>query len=218
MKDTYTNGKVVMWSIWWSLAMCGQLQVISYAQILWKEVNNGEESSYNGGVEAAVTVLGAIGAFSAGYLNNSTKNTYCHMWLLNVCSMLMGAFLVASAMTEIIWVAYAMYILFGVLYFFVITMANATVAQNISEDSFGLIFGINTLIALIVQSILTFVVVDDIVNLQLNIRQQYLVYGGYFVALAIFYCITLLCTFICKRKTVKWYLSDESAKSPQRHA
>lgn len=210
LRDAYTNSVVIMWSIWWSLAMCGQLQVISYAQILWKEINNGQESSYNGGVEAAVTVLGAIGAFTAGYLNNS-DNKYCHMWLLNICSMLMGAFLMISAFTNIIWLAYSMYILFGVFYFFVITLANATVAQNISDDSFGLIFGINTLMALIVQSLLTMVVVDDISNLQLNIRQQYLVYGGYFIALAIFYSLTLMCTFIYSRRNhKKWTVQRKS--------
>lgn len=203
-----------MWSIWWSLAMCGQLQVISYAQILWKEINNGQESSYNGAIEAALTVLGAIGAFTAGYLNNSA-NKYCHMWILNICSILMGIFLIVSALTNLIWLAYIMYILFGILYFFVITMANATVAQNISEDSFGLIFGINTLVALIAQSILTLIVVDDSSNLQLTIRQQYLVYGSYFVTLAIFYSLTLLFTFICYRNTKKQNISGQEPNNRQ---
>lgn len=43
------------------------------------------------------------------------------------------------------------------------------VAKDISEDSYGLIFGVNTFIALLAQSLLTFIVVNE---LMLDIRQQ----------------------------------------------
>lgn len=43
------------------------------------------------------------------------------------------------------------------------------VAKCISEDSYGLVFGINTFFALLMQSLLTLVVIN---TLMLNIRQQ----------------------------------------------
>lgn len=43
------------------------------------------------------------------------------------------------------------------------------VAKYISEDSYGLVFGVNTFFALVTQSLLTLVVVNKLV---LNIRQQ----------------------------------------------
>jgi thiamine transporter 2/3 len=48
---------------------------------------------------------------------------------------------------------------------------SAEVAKNIGEDSYGLIFGVNTFIALALQSVLTLVVVSD-VGLALKIRTQ----------------------------------------------
>jgi hypothetical protein len=38
---------------------------------------------------------------------------------------------------------------------------SAEVAKNIGEDSYGLIFGVNTFIALVLQSVLTLIVVSD---------------------------------------------------------
>jgi thiamine transporter 2/3 len=48
---------------------------------------------------------------------------------------------------------------------------SAEVAKNIGEDSYGLVFGVNTFIALALQSVLTLVVVSD-VGLALKIRTQ----------------------------------------------
>lgn len=172
------------------MATCGQLMVISYAQILWKEIDENHESFYNGAVEATVTLLGAAGAMTAG-LMSGVRHKQWHMWILTICSLLMGAFMIISAITNLVWVAYTMYVLFGVVYFFVITIASAIVAQNLSDDSFGLIFGINTLLALILQTILTLVVVTD-TGLGLDPRAQYIVYGSYFIVLALIYVVTFV--------------------------
>lgn len=50
------------------------------------------------------------------------------------------------------------------------------------DDSFALVFGINTLLALIFQTILTVVVVSEN-GLALNIRNQFIVSGGYYLVL-----------------------------------
>lgn len=97
-----------------------------------------------------------------------------------------------SSLTSQLVVAYLMYILFGVLYMFMITLASATVAKNLAEDSFALIFGINTLFALVIQTVLTVTIVSES-GLGLSPRNQFLVFGGYFVALAI---IFLLASFV----------------------
>lgn len=54
------------------------------------------------------------------------------------------------------------------------------VAKHISEDSYGLIFGINTFFALALQSILTAIVVNG--NLQLSLRSQVRILNVYKVA------------------------------------
>ncbi|XP_014086957.3 thiamine transporter 1 [Bactrocera oleae] len=185
MVSAYTNQNVIRWSFWWAFATCGQVQVFSYVQILWKEIDPSDESFYNGAVEAIATLLGAGSAMFAGIANTSHHKKW-HMWILTVCSLFMGTFIIISSLTHSVWVAYAMYILFAISYFFVITTASAIVAENLADDSFGLIFGINTLAALVLQAILTLVVVTD-TGYGLGPREQFFVYGCYYIVVAIMY-------------------------------
>lgn len=73
------------------------------------------------------------------------------------------------------------------LYNFLLYCSSA-VAKNISNDCFALVFGFNTFLSLAFQSILTVFVVSEWL-FKLDIREQYLVYGGYFMVLTIIYCI-----------------------------
>lgn len=91
-------------------------------QLLWKEIYAEETALYNGAVEAAITLLGAIGAFAAGFFDNKTFKRY-DMLILTICSAIEGGFLLCAARTNSLMVCYAMYILFGMLYHFMITVA-----------------------------------------------------------------------------------------------
>ena len=120
--EAYSNPKILQWSIWWSLAMGGFLQVQSYVQILWGQIEPNSENIFNGGVEAALTFLGACSAFGAGFLISKTFHKF-DLWILTFCSLLEGGLIIISSMTTSIWIAYITYVLFGVLYTFMITMA-----------------------------------------------------------------------------------------------
>ncbi|KAL1378303.1 hypothetical protein pipiens_004024 [Culex pipiens pipiens] len=183
----YTNLTVVQWSLWWSLAMAGFIQVANYVQLLWQEINTDQEYLYNGAAEALLTLFGALSAIVAGYVANRLFERWA-LWILTGCSALQGGLVLYSGFSTNIWAAYAVYILFGVLYMFMITMASATVAKYLQEDSFGLVFGINTFVALVFQSILTVVVISES-GLALTPRGQFKVYGGYFLALAVIYLV-----------------------------
>ncbi|XP_017115907.1 thiamine transporter 1 [Drosophila elegans] len=197
--SSYSNPVVLQWSLWWALATCGQIQVISYIQFLWKEVAPDHLSVYNGGVEATATLLGAIGAILAGLLN-SNKRRGSYMLGISMCAAVLGALLIYAAKTQQIWVAYVNYVLFCAVFFFIITVAGAVVAGNLVEDSFGLIFGINTLAGLLLQTILTVVVVEN-VGFGLGPRDQYVVYGSYFLVLGGIYLIgSVLAKFFCRTR------------------
>ncbi|XP_017012794.2 thiamine transporter 2 [Drosophila takahashii] len=200
--SSYSNPVVLQWSLWWALATCGQIQVISYIQFLWKEVAPDHQSVYNGGVEAVATLLGAIGAILAGLLN-SNKRRGSYMLGISICSAILGALIIYAAKTQEIWVAYVNYVLFCAVFFFIITVAGAVVAENLVEDSFGLVFGINTLVGLILQTILTISVVEK-VGFALNPRDQYVVYGSYFIVLGGIYVIwTVLVKLFCRTRISK---------------
>jgi solute carrier family 19 (thiamine transporter), member 2/3 len=193
--ESYSNVTVLVWSIWWSLAMAGFLQIQSYVQILWQDIDEERESLFNGGVEAALTLFGAISCLIAGYIPNTIFEKF-DLWILTLCSLIEGIMITISGVTNEIWIAYIMYVLFGVVYMFMITLVTATVAKNIADDSFALIFGINTFIALVIQTILTVVFVTNF-GFALSPRMQFIVLGGYFLVLTGIFLVASIVKLIC---------------------
>lgn len=120
--ESYKNiHAVTLPSIWWALAMCGFLQVQSYVQFLWKVIDEEERQLFNGGVEAILTLLGVLSALLAGSINMKLFKKH-QMLILAVCALFEGVFILVSATTKAVIVAYLMYIAFGVLYSFMITL------------------------------------------------------------------------------------------------
>lgn len=73
---------------------------------------------------------------------------------------------------------------------------SAELAGSLLEDSFGLIFGINTLVALVLQSLLTLVVVSESGGLNLNTFQQFAVYAFYFIVIGTLYFIAVIIEYV----------------------
>jgi solute carrier family 19 (thiamine transporter), member 2/3 len=59
------------------------------------------------------------------------------------------------------------------------------------DDSFGLVFGINTLMALILQTILTLLVVSEN-GFRLDAIGQFSAYGYYYIGIGVIYFVALL--------------------------
>ncbi|NWU83006.1 S19A1 protein, partial [Onychorhynchus coronatus] len=59
-----------LWSLWWIFNSAGYYLMLYYAHILWNEIfpTMDNRRVYNGGVDAASTLLGAIASFAAGYV------------------------------------------------------------------------------------------------------------------------------------------------------
>lgn len=212
--QAYTNSHVIKWSAWWAFSTCGYLQVISYMQLLWQTAVEPGAKIYNGAVDSIYTIIGAATVFCIGKLPLN--------WFLigdvvvSFCSFLEGILLLGSSVSENIWVLYAAHIIFGVIYHTMVTVASFEVAKHISLDSYGLIFGINIFFALVLQTILTAVVLNS--NFDLDIRSQYFVYGGYFIAIAVVYMITGIVSMIrhYKRGTKFkfWIKNEEQIETP----
>ncbi|ERL94559.1 hypothetical protein D910_11836, partial [Dendroctonus ponderosae] len=174
-KQGYANVYTLKWSIWFSLSTCGFIQVQVYMQPLWTAiVNDPSQPIYNGAVEAALTIIGFLGALAAGVLKvNWQKRGEI---ILASCSLIQGAIMLICARAEYVIISYVFYVLFGALYHFVITIASSEIAKHIEADSYGLIFGINTFGALAFQAILTMVVVTSGIGFGLPARSQFVVY------------------------------------------
>ncbi|XP_030679863.1 thiamine transporter 1 isoform X2 [Nomascus leucogenys] len=83
-----------------------------------------------------------------------------------------------------IWVCYASYVVFRIIYMLLITIATFQIAANLSMERYALVFGVNTFIALALQTLLTLIVVDAS-GLGLEITTQFLIYASYFALIAV---------------------------------
>ncbi|XP_020287296.1 thiamine transporter 1-like [Pseudomyrmex gracilis] len=182
--QAYANDRVLKWSVWWALATCGYLQVISYVQLLWQTAVGPDDEIYNGAVDFIYAILSAAIVFCIGMMRLNW-NLLGDITLF-VFSLLEGLILLLMSFSDNIWFLYAGYIIFGVIYHTMVTVASFEVAKYISEDSYGLVFGINMFLALVVQSLLTFVVIN---TLAMSIRPQFFVYSSYFMVLAMVYLV-----------------------------
>lgn len=72
-------------------------------------------------------------------------------------------------------------------------------AKRLKDDTFGLVFGINTLLALIGQTVLTVIVISN-KGFALGPRDQFKVNSGYFAVLGVCYAITGVIQLIYKRR------------------
>lgn len=99
-----------------------------------------------------------------------------------------------------------MYTVYKALIQFVIAFS-AEVARNLQEESFGLVFGINTLLALVFQSLLTIIVISE-TGFELDAVDQYTVYGFYFIVVAIIYFISVVVEHLCQRSKSREKLAD----------
>ncbi|KAF1545555.1 Folate transporter 1, partial [Eudyptula albosignata] len=59
-----------LWSLWWVFNSAGYYLMLYYVHILWNEIYPAMDNHqvYNGGVDAASTLLGAGASFAAGYV------------------------------------------------------------------------------------------------------------------------------------------------------
>uniref|UniRef100_A0A669QS93 Solute carrier family 19 member 2 n=1 Tax=Phasianus colchicus TaxID=9054 RepID=A0A669QS93_PHACC len=118
----YSSRTMLCWSVWWALSTCGYFQVINYAQGLWEMVLPSQSTEiYNGGVEAASTLLGAVAVFVVGHIKTSWA-----MW--GEVALALFSFLIAAAVyimntVHNIWVCYASYVVFRIIYMLLITIA-----------------------------------------------------------------------------------------------
>ncbi|XP_039097853.1 thiamine transporter 1 [Hyaena hyaena] len=204
----YSFRPLLCWSVWWALSTCGYFQVINYAQGLWETVMPSRDAAiYNGGVEAVSMLLGAVAVFAVGYVKISWS-TWGEM-TLSLFSLLIAAAVYVMDTVQSIWVCYTSYVVFRVIYMLLITIATFQIAATLSMERYALVFGVNTFIALGLQTLLTLIVVDTN-GLGLDITTQFLIYAGYFALIAVVFLASGSISIMRK------YRKQEDAESSSR--
>ncbi|KAJ4935165.1 hypothetical protein JOQ06_016701 [Pogonophryne albipinna] len=165
----------------------GYEQIFNYVQLMWDHIEPSATSSiYNGAVEAACSLVGAVAAFSVGHL----KVTWA-VWgelALGLFSAVATGAVFLMALTSSIWACYAGYVIFKSCYMLLITITTFQIASNLSMECYALAFGINTFVAILLQTIITLVVVDE-ATLGLDIVTQFIIYGSYYAFISVLFLI-----------------------------
>lgn len=177
-----------LWTLWWVFNSTGYYLIIYYVHILWTVIQPTTSSTavYNGGADALSTLLSAIAAFAAGFVDIRWA-----LWAKLVIAVVTAAqaglvFLLYS--TKNIWLCYLAFVLFRGFYQFLVPIATFQIASSLSKELCALVFGVNTLFATILNTIIT-LIVSDKWGLGLPVHSQFLVYFMYFVVLSVAYLV-----------------------------
>ncbi|XP_029307504.1 folate transporter 1 [Cottoperca gobio] len=177
-----------LWSLWWVFNSTGYYLVLFYVHILWNKVYPATENKniYNGGVEAASTLLSAIASCIAGF----TKIRW-NVWselVIGVITALQAGLLLLMLNTDNIWVCYTAYVLFRGFYQFLVPIATFQIASSLTKELCALVFGINTFLGTMLKSIIN-LIFSDKRGLALDVHAQFLVYFVYFTILTVVYLV-----------------------------
>ncbi|KFM10114.1 Folate transporter 1, partial [Aptenodytes forsteri] len=149
-----------LWSLWWVFNSAGYYLVLYYVHILWNEIypTMDNRQVYNGGVDAASTLLGAGASFAAGYVK--IRWTLWSELVIGVVTAFQAGLLLLMNTTSNIWLCYATYVLFRGSYQFLVPIAIFQIATSLSKELCALVFGVNTFFATVLKTIITIVVAD----------------------------------------------------------
>lgn len=160
LKGIFRHPQLRLWSLWWIFNSAGYYLMLYYVQILWNEIHPTRDNRrvYNGGVDAASTLLGAVTSFAAGYVK-IRWSLWSELVIGSVTALQAGLLLLMNTTTNI-WVCYVAYVLFRSSYQFLVPLAIFQIASSLSKELCALVFGVNTFFATVLKSIITFVIAD----------------------------------------------------------
>ncbi|XP_054630650.1 reduced folate transporter isoform X3 [Dunckerocampus dactyliophorus] len=178
-----------LWSLWWVFNSTGYYLVLFYVHILWSNFSISTENKnvYNGGVEAASTLLSALAAFSAGFVK-IRWNIWSEL-VIAVITALQAGLLLLMGITDNLWVCYVSYVLFRGFHQFLVPIATFQIASSLTKELCALVFGINTFLGTILKTIINLIFADRR-GLALDVHSQFLVYFIYFSVLTVIYFVS----------------------------
>ncbi|XP_034030280.1 reduced folate transporter [Thalassophryne amazonica] len=189
LRNVVKRPKLRLWCLWWVFNSTGYYLVLFYVHILWSKVYPATENKriYNGGVEAASTLLSAVMSFIAGFVK-IRWNIWSEL-VIGIITAVQAGLLLLMGSTDNIWVCYISYIVFRGAYQFLVPIATFQIASSLTKELCALVFGINTFLGTILKTIINLIIVDK-KGLALDIHSQFLVYFFYFSLLTVSYLVS----------------------------
>ena len=196
---TYSNGSIRKWSFWWALTNCMSLQVAMYIQTLYGQAQVGDDTPLNAFADAGYTFTSVIFILLTNHFPiNWDKWGECALIAISSLDVI---FLAILSRTNSIYLMYVCYIFYRSLYQVMITIAQWNIAKKMMTNNYGLVFGINSFIALILQSILVRIVTDKR-GFGMQVREAFLVYATLHAFIAVIFFTSVVYSIIsyCGRK------------------
>ncbi|XP_053710721.1 reduced folate transporter [Synchiropus splendidus] len=192
LKNVVKKPSLRLWSLWWVFNSTGYYLVLFYVHILWSNVTASANQTivYNGGVEAASTLLSVLTSFSAGFVK-IRWNLWSEL-VIGIITAVQAGLLLIMCMSDSIWVCYVTYVLFRGFYQFLVPVATFQIASSLTKELCALVFGINTFFGTVLKSIINLIFSDQR-GLALDVRSQFWVFFSYFTLLTVVY---LLCAAV----------------------
>jgi len=187
-KQSYSDPYVRKLCFWWAIAMGGYLQVYAYINVLYtyvlEENEDTEFTLYNGAAESINTLTGALSAFAISKVNWNWYSVGDIFFAVG--SIIAAAVLLCCVYCRNLWYIYGFYIIYGMMYQTMLTIAESEVAKRLNKKCYGLIFGFNTFIAVCINTIIIYGVIQGHF-IKINIAQQFLIYTVLYAVLALFF-------------------------------
>ncbi|KAB1283687.1 Folate transporter 1 [Camelus dromedarius] len=193
-----------LWSLWWVFNSTGYYLIVYYVHILWNVVNPTMDSTrvYNGGADAASTLLGAITSFAAGFVKirwavgeAGHRGGDCGAGRAGLPHVQDGQHLAVlhglRALPRLLPVPGAHRHVCVVERSDNAGKVNFQIASSLSQELRALVFGVNTFLATVLKTIIT-LIVSDKRGLGLPVHSQFLVYFMYFLVLFVAYFFAAL--------------------------
>ncbi|KAF7651798.1 hypothetical protein LDENG_00105080 [Lucifuga dentata] len=185
-KECYSSTALLFFCIWSATGRCGFYQVASYIQVLWISMQPSNFTAYNGGVDGVSTLTGAAATIAVGHV--SLEWSAWGELVLGGFSALMAGVLFLMDLTDNIWISYSCFLLFKTFYMPLATICTFQIAKTLSRERYALVFGLNSFVGTVLQSVLTAIVINT-KSLRLTINSQFIVYASCFAAVSLLFTI-----------------------------
>ncbi|KAL3112939.1 hypothetical protein niasHT_012508 [Heterodera trifolii] len=177
----YQNRVVFHWSIFSIIITAIVYQAQNYIQTLWAYRKVHDKYVWNGFVECINTLLSALVVFLVQFI--PLKWAEYSILVCCISTMVMALLLYAMVYFGSIFADYILYIVLYMFYNMLITIASDLIATHLSPNgAYGLVFGINGFVGVLLQALVTLLVVDANGPFALSIEAQFITYSLIFVA------------------------------------
>ncbi|XP_068175744.1 thiamine transporter 1-like isoform X2 [Antennarius striatus] len=208
-QECYSSVGVVFFCVWAATGRCGFYQVVGYVQVLWAHIQPHNASAYNGGVDAISTLTGAAGTVAVGHVSLEWS-TWGEL-VLGGSTFLLAVALFLMDWTGSVGVSYACFFLFKTLYMPLTAICSFQIARTLPRRRYALVFGVNSLVGSVLQSVLTAIVINN-TSVELSITSQFFIYSSFFAAVSLLFAIRGVYSVL----RVKWRVGDHGAERTTR--